>query len=201
MADYVNGKELFEELRVYHGKYKINKENGIERPPVTDTMAHAIVQIATRMSNSYNFVGYTYKDEMIADGILKSLSKIHLFDPLKSENVFAYVSQICWNAFINRITIEQNQSSVKARLIREKMSSEFVSHGVDADADDGSNAFVEFLKENDSYVDYNELRKEVATTSDTLKHRNKTAYVKKTVVAAEEIPVFDLSVFEEDETA
>jgi hypothetical protein len=196
MADYINGKEMYAELVVYNAAYKLAMENGEEKPPVSRKLAESFIQIATRLANSFNFCNYTYKDEFIADGIVKCLDKVHRFDPEVSQQAFAFFTQICWNEAILRIKSEQHQSSVKAKLIREKLSSEFVEHGVDSDSDDGSNAFVEFLKENDSYVDYIELRKEIEKepVSKIAKHRNKTPYAKKAVVAVdvlEEVNLFD----------
>jgi hypothetical protein len=196
MAEYINGKEFFEELKIYNVAYLESIKLGEGKPQVSDKIANAIVQISTRLMNSFNFVGYSFKDEMISDAILKCFDKVHRFDPSISENAFAFFTQCAYNAAINRIKIEQKESSVKARLIREKLSSEFVQHGVDADADDGSNSFVEFLKENDAYIDYIEVKKENIKNdiNPSLKHRNKTAYPTKKVV--EVIPVFDLSDFE-----
>ena len=197
--DYINGKTFFAELAIYHAQYVLSIKEDTEKPQISDAIAHAIMQICTRLSNSFNFIGYTYKDEMISDAIFKCFAKVHRFDPAISENAFAFFTQCAYNAFINRIKLEQKESSVKARIIREKMSSEFVAHGVDSDADDGSNAFVEFLKENDSFVDYIDQRKQKAQSviPDSLKHRNKTAYFKKEVVEQELFEEFDLSVFEE----
>ena len=104
MAEYVNGKELFAELSIYHKLYTEATEKGEAKPQISNTIAHAIIQIATRMANSWNFVGYTYKDEMISDAILKCYEKIHRFDPSISNNSFGFVSQVTWNSFINRIT-------------------------------------------------------------------------------------------------
>ena len=198
MSDYINGKELTAALSVYHDAYLKSIELGQEKPQVSNVIGNAFIQIATRLSNSFNFIGYPYKEEMIGDGIIKCLSKVHRFDPKISDNSFAFFTQICWNAAINRIKEEQKESSVKARMIREKMSSEFVAHGVDSDKDDGSNAFVEFLKENDSFVDYIDLKKQQVSKMqpESSKHRNKTAYVKKTVTIIEQ-DNFDLTLFEE----
>ena len=138
---------------------------------------------------------------MLADGIIKCLMKIHLFDDTRSNNPFAYISQICWNEFILRIKTEQNQSSVKARLIREKMSSEYVQHGVDSDDSETGNAFVDFLKDNDAYIDYNQMRIDKASgIHPSLKHRNKTAYVAKETDPdiLDGVEQFDLSQFEGD---
>jgi hypothetical protein len=197
MTDYVNNKELYAELKIYNEQYKKSVELGEERPQISDKIGNAIIQISTRMSNSYNFVNYSYKSEMIADGILKCFSKIHSFDPEISENPFAWCSQVIWNSFILRIKKEQKESSVKAKLIRHKMSSEFVAHGADFDTDSGDNSFITFLQENDAYVDYIEQSKTAVKQLTSLKHRNKTPYKKKAEVV-KKVPVYetDLSIFE-----
>jgi hypothetical protein len=192
MADYVSNKELFGEMCIYRAAYTIAVQNATELPVMSDKIAWAIMRIANKLSNSYNFVNYSYKDEMISDGILKCIAKAKGFDPLRSENPFAYFSQIIWNSFINRIKEEQHETSIKARYIREKMAHEFVEHGSSIDSEEGSNAFVEFLKENDVLVDYYEKKKDAI--HDSLKHRNKTSYGKKKDVIIEIST--DLSQFE-----
>lgn len=193
--DYINGRELYEELCSYLADCKVAEAAGQERPRVTEKIGAAIIQIANRMITSFRFNGYSYKEEMVGDGIIKCMRKIHLFDPSRGENVFAYASQVIWNEFLLRIKNEQYESSVKAKMVRQKMSSEFVEHGVDSDADDGSNSFVEFLKENDAYVDYEELKKNKVTKSPTLVHRNKTPYKSKIEKEkkTKEVNIFDLT--------
>lgn len=188
-TQYVNGKEFFDELVIYHEKYNIAMINGEERPPITDKIASAIIRISNKLANTWNFVNYTYRDDMIADGILKCISKIHLFDPLKSTNGFAYATQLIYNEFLNRIKIEQHQSSVKAKLIREKMSSEFVEHGVDSATEDSGNSFVEFLLEVDCFHDYHleKIEKDKKQPQVYVKHKNKTPYKKKESVVPDEV--------------
>lgn len=196
---YINGKEFFQELKIYHSQYLSSIERDEEKPQVSDKIADAIIQISTRLMNSWNFSGYTYKDEMISDAILKCFDKVHRFDPNISENAFAFFTQCAYNAAINRIKIEQNQSSVKARMIREKMSSEFIQNGVDSDNDSGTNSFVEFLKDMDAFVDFNEDRKTNTKSTEiaaTLKHRNKTPYRTKEVIKKEELVLCELTDFE-----
>lgn len=178
---YVNGRELFEEMLRYKESCIKAESLGLPRPAITDTIASSIIRIANKLSNSYNFIGYSYKDEMIADGIIKCVEKIHLFNAEKSENVFAYATQIIFNAFINRIKIEQKQASIRARLINDKVTSEFVEQSLENDVD-ATNAFVGFLKDNNIFVDYFEERKgniPVGTLHPSLKHRNLTPYPKK----------------------
>lgn len=191
--NYINNKDLFEELKTYRVMYLVSVQTGTERPHIPDPIAWAIMRISNKLMNSFRFVNYTYKEEMIGDAILKCCAKIHLFDPDKSENPFAYITQIAWNAAINRIKFEQNQSSVKARIIRETLSSEFTDHGIEDE--DTQNSFVTFLKENDVYVDYNaERARKAAELHPSLTHRNKTKQVKKEEIEEE---VFDLTQFED----
>lgn len=178
---YVNGKEFFVMLKAYHESYLLSVENQTDKPLVSNEIAGAIVQICNRLSNSFNFIGYSYKDEMIADGIFKCLDKVHRFDPAISQNPFGFFSQLAYNAFINRIKIEQKQASIRARLINEKVTSDFVEQSLENDVD-ATNAFVGFLKDNNIFVDYYEERKENAQTGTlhpALKHRNLTPYTKK----------------------
>lgn len=195
---YVNNKDLYEELKKFRFAYDAAVALGNPTPEIPRPVCYAIIRICNKLTNSFRFVNYPYKDEMVGDAILKCTAKIHLFDPLKSENPFAYITQIAWNSVIERIKKEQNEISIKAKMIRQSMSSEFVEHA--ADDEDVNNAFVTFLKENDVYVDYNEQRAN-KTVHPSLVHRNKTTVAKKTEEKQkkEVEPQFDLSHFEGDE--
>lgn len=182
MAEYVNGKELHLELAIYHEAYQQSLLAGTEKPRISEKLGHAFLQIATRMASRPNFSGYSYKDDMISDAIMQCISKVHTYDPARVNqdfpSGFAWVSQVAWNSFVGRIKKEQHQSSVKAKLIREKLSSDFIQHGVDADNETSDNSFVNFLKENDAFIDYNEIREqnEKKQKLSSLTHRNKTPY-------------------------
>lgn len=179
---YVNNKELYEVMKIYHEKYLETKSSGKERPPMPDLVAAAITQISTKMMRMHNFCSYSYKNEMTQDAVLQLTAKFHLFDPAKSENVFGWFSQICWNCAIGRIKQEQKQSSIRSRMINEKFTTDFIQQNLEKDID-GNNAFVEFLKENEIFIDYYEKNKSTEKTGNlhpSLKHRNLTPYVKKT---------------------
>jgi len=178
---YVNNKELLNAMKEYRPRYLQAIANGESRPDMPDAVASAIMQIATKMSRMHNFVGYSYRSEMISVAILQLTAKFHLFDPLKSDNFFAYASQICWNSFIGVIKDEQKQTSIRARMINDKVTTDFVQN-LENDAET-SNAFVEFLKENEIFVDYYEQRKTQQThtglSHPSLRHKNLTPYEKK----------------------
>ena len=184
MSHYVNNKELYEEFVSYYPLCKAALNAGLERPEIPLIIAEAIKQIAKRINNSYNFRNYSYVDEMIAAGMLQCLRKVHLFNPDISESPFSYFSQLCWNASIGVIKEEQKQTSIRARLINDKLTTDFVEN-LDKDSD-ATNAFVDFLKENEIFVDYYEQRKSQGQTGllhPALRHKNLTPYVKKRPVA------------------
>ena len=80
-------------------------------------MGECILKIANHLSYRPNFINYTYKEEMISDGIENSLQYIDNFDPEKSKNPFAYFTQIIYFAFIRRIQKEKKQTLVKQKMI------------------------------------------------------------------------------------
>jgi len=112
---YVNNRELYEELCAYHEKKIKALENGEEIPPLTNKIGYAIIQIATRRCNSWNFVDYTesWKQEMISNAIMVATIRGHNFDPTKSNNPFAYFTQICNNAILEQLKREKDALYVK----------------------------------------------------------------------------------------
>jgi hypothetical protein len=71
------------------------------------------MKIAEGLSHKPNFINYTYRDEMMSDGIENCLMYFDNFDPTKSKNPFAYFTQIIYYAFLRRIQKEKKQLYVK----------------------------------------------------------------------------------------
>jgi hypothetical protein len=57
---------------------------------------------------------------MVGDGIENCIVYLDNFDPEKSKNPFAYFTQICFYAFVRRITKETKQWDVKKKIIESK---------------------------------------------------------------------------------
>jgi len=92
------------------------------RPPkVSDKIGAAIIQIATRRCNSRQYVGYSnnWKEELVANAIMTASIRCHNFDPEKSSNPFAYLTQICDNAIKEQIKKEKKQLYVKYKSMEE----------------------------------------------------------------------------------
>ena len=104
------------------------KSKDLKLPKVSEYIGECIVKIAQNLSYSGNFSGYTYIDEMVSDGIENCIKYINNFDPEKSKNPFAYLTQIVWYAFVRRINKEKKETEKKRNLVH-SMS---VGHGVDS---------------------------------------------------------------------
>lgn len=111
--NYVNNKDLLAALIEYKSKCVEAEESGEKNPQVPDYIGKCIMLIAQRLSTRPNFSGYMYKEEMVSDGIENCLQYIHNFNPEKSQNPFAYFTQIIWYAFLRRISKEKKQMYIK----------------------------------------------------------------------------------------
>lgn len=160
--DYVDNKALYEEYLVYNKALKEAEEAGLPRPELTKKISLAILQIANNLSRRYNFVNYSYREDMVGDAIIKCVAKAHLFDPEKTKNPFAYLTTICFWEMVNRIKKEHHEVSIKSKYIRENLTSEFLN-AIEGEDGEFKNTFVEFLKDNDAYKDYTSDTKEKKT--------------------------------------
>ena len=111
--NYVNNKDLLEALINYKKDCVEAEDQGEIVPRVPDYIGKCIYQIATRLATKPNFSGYSYKEDMISDGIENCLQYINNFNPEKSQNPFAYFTQIIWYAFLRRIQKEKKQMYIR----------------------------------------------------------------------------------------
>lgn len=114
---YVNNKEFLAALIDYRHDVDIAKNKGEPKPRVPEYIGDCFLKIATHLSYRPNFVNYMFKDDMICDGIENCLQYIDNFDPEKSQNPFAYFTQIIYFAFLRRIQREKKQLDIKTRIL------------------------------------------------------------------------------------
>lgn len=115
--NYVNNKEFYDAMVVYKKSVREAEESGDKEPPIPNYIGECIYQIANRLSYKPNFVNYSYRDEMVADGLENAIMAINNFDPEKSTNPFAYFTQIIYYAFLRRIQKEKKQLYVKHKVM------------------------------------------------------------------------------------
>ena len=116
-AHYVDNKKFLEAMIEHKDKCEKAKDKGKKRPEVTNYIGECFLKIANHLSFRPNFINYTFRDDMISDGIENCLQYMDNFNPDKSKNPFAYFTQIIYYAFIRRIQKEKKQIQIKSKLI------------------------------------------------------------------------------------
>lgn len=116
--NYVNNAEFLDQLKAYQKRSKAAKRNKELPPIVPDLLAVSIMNIARHLAYRPNFMNYSFKDEMIADGIENGLNAIQSFDYKKSVNPFGYFTRVIWWAFVRRIQSEKKYLYTKYKLTR-----------------------------------------------------------------------------------
>jgi hypothetical protein len=155
---YINNKDFLAALIEYRNKVRKEAEKEIpnitdeqlkkwkspNKPPIPNYIGECFLKIANHLSYKPNFVNYMFKDDMICDGIENCVKYAINFDPEKSQNPFAYFTQIVHYAFVRRINKEKKQMEIKNKILEKTGYSEvfFDDSGYD--------------KEN--YSDYNSIK-------------------------------------------
>ena len=91
---------------------------------------------------------------MICDGIENCLQYIENFNEEKSQNAFAYVTQIIYFAFLRRIHKEKKQAAIKQRSIEQAGVLFDTLDTMDGDTKGMTNSFVDYLQENMNPINY-----------------------------------------------
>jgi len=114
---YVNNKEFLAALIRHRENIEIAEIQGKEKPRIPRYIGECFLKIATHLSFKPNFVNYMFKEDMISDGIENCVQYIHNFNPEKSQNPFAYFTQIIHYAFLRRIQKEKKQLEIKNKIL------------------------------------------------------------------------------------
>ena len=141
---YVNNKEFLAALIEYRENVEIAKIRDKPKPVIPRYIGECFLKIANHLSFKPNFVNYMFKEDMISDGIENCVQYIHNFNPEKSQNPFAYFTQIIHYAFLRRIQREKRQLEIKNKILEKSGYSEVFD---DSNQIDGS-----------TYSEYNQIK-------------------------------------------
>jgi len=61
--------------------------------------------------------GYTFKEEMINDAILRAIEVFDNYDPEKFNRPFAYFTLVMWRTFLQRIQKEKQERTKREKLV------------------------------------------------------------------------------------
>lgn len=118
--NYVDNKKFYQEIVKYRAALKEAREQGKEDPRMPDYIGKCIWQIAERLSTKPCFVNYSFRDEMVADGIENCILYFKDYDPDYNAsgnpnyqpNPFAYFTQVIYYAFIRISKEEKNRYTI-----------------------------------------------------------------------------------------
>jgi hypothetical protein len=115
---YVDNKKFFTEILHYKQMCKDAAAAGKNKKPrIPPYLGECLYKIAFRLSLKPNFVNYTFREDMVADGLEKCIAYFDNFDPEKSSNPFSYFTQIIYFAFLARINGEKKHLYIKQKTL------------------------------------------------------------------------------------
>ena len=128
--NFIDNKEFYAAFVEFRGKVDEAKEKGLKRgdegyPIIPNYIGKSFLDIAEHLSMRPNFSNYMYRQDMVMDAVENCVVYCHRFDPEKSKNPFSYFTQICWYAFIRRITKEKRQIEICDKIISKSGFEEF----------------------------------------------------------------------------
>ena len=129
---YVNNREFSYAVVDYVTASNEAKAKGEKNPIVPDYIAICFMKICEGLSHKPNFVRYTYRDEMVMDGVENCLKAIYNYNidtatRTGKPNAFSYFTQIAYFAFIRRIVKEKKQTDIKFKFMEQANIEDFVS--------------------------------------------------------------------------
>jgi hypothetical protein len=89
-AHYVDNAKFLQAMKDWKDACKDAEEMGEEVPPVTNYIGECFLKIANGLSYRPNFINYTYRSEMVSDGIENCLQYITLTQ--KSQKILLHIS-------------------------------------------------------------------------------------------------------------
>ena len=149
---YVNNAEFSQAVVDYVTIVNECQNNNTLIPKVPDYIAQCFLKISEGLSHKSNFIGYTYREEMVMDAVencLKAILNYNLEAATRTgkPNAFAYFTQIVWYAFLRRIAKEKKQQDIKMKYLTKSGIENFLinEHG-DEMSNQVAGAFVDTLR-------------------------------------------------------
>lgn len=116
---YVDNKKFYEEIVKYKKSVAEAEAKGLEPPRLSNYIGECIYKIADKLSYKPCFMNYSFRDEMVEDGIENCIMYFKDFDPNKTQNPFAYFTQVIYYAFLRRIAKEERNRYTTYKFFQE----------------------------------------------------------------------------------
>jgi hypothetical protein len=137
--------------------------------PDYEFIGECLLKIAEHLSYKPNFMNYTFREEMIGDAIENAIQYLENFNPEKSNNPFAYFTQLMGYAFLRRIAKEEKHTYIKQKSLEGAINFFSTQGGDDSEY---RNTYIEFIREAKSDVIKNFEEKKRAKRKESSKTRS-----------------------------
>lgn len=203
--NYINNVELYNAIIDHYNDIELSLMHDKKQPILPNYIGEAILLIANNLMKSPNFCNYSYRDEMVADGIENCVRYFYKFDPSKSTNPFAYFTQICYYAAVRRLKAEKKEKQIRSEIIKNSgILDDMMTNQQDADNAEYTNTYLDFLKEHVDNVskgvddNYKPLEKLTKAHQKRLKEREELLVQQERLTLDESSDNIDDVVIEDD---
>jgi hypothetical protein len=129
---YVDNKKFLQAIIDYRKELKAAREKGIPLPQLPEYIGECLLKIATGFSTKPSYVNYSFREEMIMDGVENCIKYFEGFDPdynngvagAPPPNPFAYFTTTIYRAFLRRIKEEEEERYALYSNFNETMTCE-----------------------------------------------------------------------------
>ena len=84
---------------------------------VTDKLIRMIQMIAERYSRKANFIGYSFREDMVSAAVMNLCNNALKFNPEKSNNPFSYYTTGIHNSFLQYLADEKKHRNIRDALL------------------------------------------------------------------------------------
>ena len=84
---------------------------------VTDKLIRMIQMIATRYSLKHNFVGYSFREDMVSAAVMNLCNNALKFNPEKSSNPFSFYTTAIYHSFLQYMADEKKHRNIRDALL------------------------------------------------------------------------------------
>jgi hypothetical protein len=114
-------KEKMEEVLRSHWKGDTIEtgEYCIDHGKITDALVYMMITLVDRFSKSGNWSGYTYIDDMKSSALVHLYDVALKFEEIKSNNAFAYLTQVASMKFTATLNSEKIQRKIKSIMLQD----------------------------------------------------------------------------------
>lgn len=88
-----------------------------ELKQVTNKLIRMIQMIAERYSRKANFIGYSFREDMVSAAVMNLCNNALKFNPEKSNNPFSFYTTAIHNSFLQYLTDEKKHRNIRDALL------------------------------------------------------------------------------------